>query len=126
MKDGNAQDLAKKKLFQISDQVFAKIESDKLSEAASKWWNEFVKINNDRPELILRLVYEVDVRDCKLQDLFSAYVWSNRDDIKGILKYMDDVLDFKMRTKSSEEFVDIAKKIHNLNGKLRDALKTYN
>ncbi len=96
------------------NKVLTKIESHKLSEAASNWWNAFVNANSDQPELVLRLATEIEDRSCKLQDLFSAYIWGYSEDIGEVLKFMDAVLDFKEKNNPSEDFEKVAKQLHDL------------
>jgi hypothetical protein len=53
------------------------------------WWEEFEKMNSSRPELILRVLSELEKRSRTIYEFFYAYVYSKKDTIQGSLDFLD-------------------------------------
>lgn len=56
---------------------------------ARKWWEAFEEENSQRLALIVRLAEELAVRKATITEFFLAYVYSNVDNIRAILYYLD-------------------------------------
>jgi len=82
---GWSEDQVNKKL----EEVKGRLEWDKTTGSARKWWLAFESENKHRPALILRLAEELDVRKATITEFFLAYVYSNTDNIQANLNYLD-------------------------------------
>jgi type IV secretory pathway TraG/TraD family ATPase VirD4 len=71
------------------DEIRKKIEWDKTTGSARKWWQEFEDQNAHRIALILRLGEELAVRNATITEFFLAYIYSNTDNIQANLSYLD-------------------------------------
>jgi type IV secretory pathway TraG/TraD family ATPase VirD4 len=71
------------------EEVKGRLEWDKTTGSARKWWLAFESENKSRPALILRLAEELDIRKATITEFFLAYVYSNTDNIQANLNYLD-------------------------------------
>jgi type IV secretion system protein VirD4 len=71
------------------EETKAKIEYDKTTGSARKWWDAFEGENKHRLSLVLRLAEELANRKATVTEFFLAYVYSNTDNIMANLNYMD-------------------------------------
>lgn len=72
-----------------NEEVKSRLEWDKTTGSARKWWLAFENENKHRPALILRLAEELDIRKATITEFFLAYVYSNTDNIQANLNYLD-------------------------------------
>lgn len=70
------------KLQQMS---FKTLEGDALA-----WWQCFLKINADKPGILLHLFEELSERNATLREFFNAYKESDANDVIGTLKVMEE------------------------------------
>jgi type IV secretory pathway TraG/TraD family ATPase VirD4 len=82
---GWSEDQVSKKL----EEVKGRLEWEKTTGSARKWWLAFESENKHRPALILRLAEELDIRKATITEFFLAYVYSNTDNIQANLNYLD-------------------------------------
>lgn len=66
-----------------------KIEWEKTTGSARKWWLAFENENEHRLPLVLRLAEELALRKATVSEFFIAYVYSNTDSIQANLHYLD-------------------------------------
>lgn len=66
-----------------------KIEWEKTTGSARKWWLAFENENKHRLPLVLRLAEELALRKATVGEFFTAYVYSNTDNIQANLLYLD-------------------------------------
>ncbi|MCB0338751.1 MAG: type IV secretory system conjugative DNA transfer family protein, partial [Bdellovibrionales bacterium] len=66
-----------------------KLEWDKTTGSARKWWLAFEKENAHRLGLVLRLAEELSIRNATITEFFLAYIYSNTDNIQANLSYLD-------------------------------------
>jgi type IV secretory pathway TraG/TraD family ATPase VirD4 len=71
------------------EEIKGRLEWEKTTGSARKWWLAFESENKNRPALILRLAEELDVRKATITEFFLAYVYSNTDNIQANLNYLD-------------------------------------
>ncbi|MDZ4786437.1 MAG: type IV secretory system conjugative DNA transfer family protein [bacterium] len=71
------------------EEIKARIEWDKTTGSARKWWLAFENENKHRLALVLRLAEELDIRKATITEFFLAYVYSNTDNIQANLNYLD-------------------------------------
>ncbi len=71
------------------EEVKGRLEWDKTTGSARKWWLAFENENKHRLALVLRLAEELDVRKATITEFFLAYVYSNTDNIQANLNYLD-------------------------------------
>lgn len=57
--------------------------------SARKWWEAFRDENRKKPEPVYRLIAELVARQATITEFFLAYVYSNTDNIKANLCYLD-------------------------------------
>ncbi len=57
--------------------------------SARKWWLSFELEQASRPNLILKLLKELEKREVTLGEFFLAYVYSNVNNIQTNLEYLD-------------------------------------
>jgi|GEM_PF-793413 len=66
-----------------------KLDWDKTTGSARKWWDAFEEENKTRMALVLRLADELKIRGATITEFFLAYVYSNTDNIQANLHYLD-------------------------------------
>ena len=74
---------------ELVDKCRGKLEWEKTTGSAKKWWETFEEENKHRPALILRLCEELVNRDATISEFFLSYVYSNTDNIQANLHYLD-------------------------------------
>lgn len=77
-------------------QLKSKIEQLRLSlgwkdksDSASKWWNAFEETNKTKLTLVLRVLEELVVRKATITEFYLAFIYSNIENIQGVLAYLD-------------------------------------
>jgi len=68
------------------------LEWTELDGSARKWWEDFEEDNADKLPLVHRLAEELRNRQATIADFFTAYVYSNTNDIQANLHYLDYML----------------------------------
>lgn len=56
---------------------------------AKAWWSSFEEENRERLHVVLRTAEELRLRDCGLDEFFSAYLQAGTDNIRAALLYLD-------------------------------------
>ena len=73
----------------LQGELHEKLDRDKLTGSALKWWDTFLSENGHRPALIVRLMEELVRREASISEFFLSYVYSNTDNIMANLHYLD-------------------------------------
>lgn len=66
-----------------------RLDWDKTTGAAKKWWEKFETENQHRLALLLRLAEELRKREASITEFFLSYVYANTDNIQANLRYLD-------------------------------------
>jgi len=66
-----------------------KLGMNTLEGASRKWWLAFEIEKAERPELVLKVLTELEKRDVTIEDFFLAYLSSEVDNIQTNLDFLD-------------------------------------
>lgn len=77
------------KITELIERTKEKLEWDKTTGSARKWWTAFEEENQHRLGLVLRLAEELAHRKATIVEFFLAYVYGNSDNIQASLHYLD-------------------------------------
>lgn len=91
------------------DAAMKKLEWDKTTGSARKWWEAFRQENAQRAALVLRLAEELVNRKATATEFFLSYVYSGTDSIQGNLLFLDFARLKKEEEKKKREAAQKAK-----------------
>ncbi|MBK9472065.1 MAG: AAA family ATPase [bacterium] len=85
----DARELTPQQIRKRLDAVKKSLKFGKSMLTARKWWSAFEEENRLRLHVVLRTAEELRMRDCGLDEFFSAYLDANTDNIHSVLLFLD-------------------------------------